>query len=857
MRSCVLGILAHVDAGKTTLSEALLYHGGVLRRAGRVDTRDAFLDTNDVERERGITVFSKMAQLPLEGLHLTLLDTPGHVDFAAETERALSVLDACVLLISATDPIRSHTKTLWQLLRRRGVPTLIFVNKMDLTSGVRRSEIIDRLRASLSPECVDFTLVGSPSFAEEVAGASERLMAKFFDGEPITDEAITREIECSHIFPVWFGSALKGEGVDGFLSGLCRFLPTPTYGDTLGAKVYKISRDPSGARLTYLKVTGGTLRAKQTLTLRSQNGEFAEEKVEGIRLYSGEKYKALTEAPAGGLYAVTGLDSSYAGQGIGMEYREREMTLEPILTYRLTLPDGVNPYDAYGRLLPLGEEDPSLHLSYDDTAKEIRVSLMGEMQLQILSRVILDRFGLAVTFGEGDIVYKETVAAPVRGAGHFEPLRHYAEVHLEISPLPAGSGIVCDADCPTDVLALNWQRLILTHLEQKVHRGVLVGAPLTDVRITVKGGRAHLKHTEGGDFRRATYRAVRQGLMKAESVLLEPYFDFTVDLPEGQLGRAMSDLSALYAKLEPPILNGERATLSGKAPSVCIRSYAQELRAYTKGEGQITLTMAGYYPAHNADEVIGARGYDPMLDEWNTPNSVFCKNGSGYVVPWDEADDLMHAPPNDGTSTESESVGVVRQSKTSYATSKEEDRALEAIFERTYGKIKKRVASERTEYKASEAKEHSTPRSKPKPRGDEYVLVDGYNIIFAWEELRRMAQRSLNDARDALIRILSNYAGYRRCRVIVVFDAYLVKKGEGSVEQAGNISVVYTKEKQTADAYIERTSRELAREHFVRVATSDAVEQMIILGGGAYRISAREFYDEVSLTDAEIQNFLS
>ena len=854
MRRCVVGILAHVDAGKTTLSEAMLYRGGAIRRAGRVDRGDAFLDNDAIERERGITVFSKMASLPLGDLDLTLLDTPGHADLVTECERALSVVDACILVLSATDPIRAHTRTLWHLLMQKQIPTVMFINKMDLCTDARRSEILAGLRAAFAQECVDFTLRDRGRFLEEVSGASESLMQKFFDGEDISDGEIREEIRARHIFPVYFGSALRTDGVDALLEGLVRFLPTPTYGDTLGLKVYKIARDSAGARLSYLKVTGGTLHAKETVRLRRENGEFVTEKVESIRLYSGEKYKNVTEAAAGGLYAVLGLSATYAGQGIGAAYRERESAFEPILTYRIELPEGVDPYDAYQRILPIGEEDPSLRLTYDEATKEIKLSLMGEIQLEVLSRILHDRFGLAVTFGEGDILYKETIADSVCGAGHFEPLRHYAEVHLELSPMPAGSGIVCESDCSTDVLAQNWQRLILTHLGQKVHRGVLTGSPLTDVKITVKGGRAHQKHTEGGDFRRATYRAVRQGLMKAESVLLEPYFDFTVELPEGQLGRAMTDLSTLGARLELPKMEDGRVSLRGRAPYVCIRHYARELRAYTKGEGHIQLTMAGYFPAHNADEVILAKGYDPLLDEWNTPHSVFCKGGSGYVVPWDEADALMHAPPEAEYADDGAPVRAVRQTRTSYADAREEDRALEAIFEQTYGKIKKRTVTEKVEYAApTPEREH---RPKPKPKGDTYVLVDGYNIIFAWDELRRLGERSLVDGRDALIRIMANYAGYRRCKVIVVFDAYLVRGGEGSVETMGNLSVVYTRERQTADAYIERTSRTLARDHFVRVATSDGAQQMIILGNGAYRISAREFYNEVSATDAEIRDFL-
>ena len=858
MKRATLGILAHVDAGKTTLTESMLYHVGAIKRLGRVDRGDAFLDTHTLERERGITIFSKMATLPLDELEITLLDTPGHVDFVAEVERSLEVLDGAILVLSLSDPIRSHTKTLWTLLRAHRIPTFLFVNKCDMLRR-GRAEMMREIRDALETTCaVDFSSTGTDHYYEDIASVSEKLLEKFFDGEQISEEEIRTEIARANLFPVFFGSALSGEGVGALLSGIQKYLPVPTYSDTFGAKVHKIMRDSDGVRLTYLKITGGTLKTKDVLTMRIGE-EVIEEKVEGIRLYSGEKYRALTEAKAGMLVAVQGLTRTYAGQGFGVEYHGGEPTLTPLLSYRLNLPEGINTHEAYLKLLVLLDEDPTLSLAYDERSREITVMLMGEMQLEILKRIIGERFSLDVTFSHGDIVYKETVREAVFGSGHFEPLRHYAEVHLLIEPLEYGEGTVFKSELSTDVLSRNYQRLILSHLEEKTHRGVLTGAPLTDVCITLVGGRAHNKHTEGGDFRKATYRAVRQGLMKAQSVLLEPYMDFSLTLPEGQLGRAMSDLDALHATLDAPQFDSTgTATLTGYAPLATIRHYQSDLRAYTKGEGVMSMSLRSYLPCHNSEEVIARFGYNPTLDERNPPHSVFCKGGTSIVVPWDEADAWMHAPVLErGARAEENLPETVTQEfakkSSGYESARALDKELLAIFERTYGKIKRRQIHEPVEYKPEEKVRKKAKKGPSK----EIILVDGYNIIYAFETLSAIAKVSLVDARDSLIRMLSNYAGYRKIDIIVVFDAYLVRGGVGSCEKAGEVYVVYTKEKETADAYIEKTSVTLAKEYYVRVATSDALEQMIILGAGAYRVSAREFEREILNIEEEIAAFLT
>ncbi len=848
-----VGIVAHVDAGKTTLTEALLYTAGAIKRIGRVDKGDCFLDTHSIERERGITVFSKQAVMLHEGTQITLIDTPGHMDFVTETERTFSVLDACILVISATEPIRAHTKTLWRQLAAHRIPVYIFVNKTDAAEKTH-AELLAALREELDGRCADFSLP-MPRFAEETAAVNEALMAHFFEKESLPEDAVRHEIRARRLFPVWFGSALKNQGVSAFLDGLVRYAEVPTYGDILGAKVYKIARDAQGNRLSYLKIIGGTLRTKDRLSLITEKGEETEEKVEQIRLYSGDKFRTVTEAAAGQVCVLPGLQNTFCGQGIGIAANDTRSAFEPILTYRLQLAPPTDLYTAYDILLRLAEEDPSLQPVFDEQHGELLLHLMGDIHAEILARTLLDRFGLSVTFGQGKILYKETIAAPVYGAGHFEPLCHYAEVHLHLTPLAPGTGLVFVSDCSTDFLALNWQRLVLTHLQERAHRGVLTGSPVTDMEIALVGGKAHNKHTEGGDFRQATYRALRQGLMKARSVLLEPYMSFRLELPSEFLGRAMTDLTLCAASLDAPETVGKTAVLTGTGPVATLRSYPAELRAYTRAEGHMQLTFAGYFPCHNTEEVTAACSYDPLLDDRHTPHSVFCKNGAGYVVPWDEADALMHVPCTWEKTAAPEETRTVRASVRRYADAAEEDRDLQRIFEATYGKIKPRTVKEKTVYSADETthKPKADKARTPLPPKDRYLLIDGYNIIYAWDDLRALASPSLSHARDALIRRLCNYAGFCRENVILVFDAYLVKGGEGHVESFGPVSVVYTKEKQTADAYIERASYEIARAHTVRVATSDAAEQMIALGNGALRITPEELAEDLQEAEAQIR----
>ena len=844
MKRLTVGILAHVDAGKTTLSEGLLYSSGNILRLGRVDKRDAFLDTHSLERERGITIFSKQAMLELGNTHITLIDTPGHIDFSCEAERALSVQDYAILLISSTDGVTAHTKTLWHLLASRGIPTFIFVNKLDI-SDRNKAQLLEELRCTLSAGCVDFSQDSTPDFFEACASQDERLMEEFFANESIEVEHICRSISRRKIFPCFFGSALKMRGVEELLCGIDKYTREKQYSDTLfGAKVYKITRDPQGKRLTYLKITGGSLKTKDNIEIRLPSGESVFEKIEEIRLYSGDKYKSASQVSGGSVCAVLGPTSTRVGMGLGFELSDTQ-TLTPVLDYRMILPREANPYETYMRLMALSEEDPSLAMSYEPSTHEIRVRLMGEIQIEVLKRVILDRFGVSVSFDAGEILYKETIADSVYGAGHFEPLRHYAEVHLRLDPLPEGSGIVTATECAQDTLSLNWQRLIITHIEERVHRGVLTGSPLTDVKITLTAGKAHLKHTEGGDFRQATYRAVRQGLMKSEAVLLEPTFDFRIELPRDNLGRLMNDITAMYGSATSPEINENTAILEGNCPVATMRSYASELRAYTRGEGKIALTVGPYMPCHNTAEVMARRGYSPELDERNPAGSVFCKGGSGYAVPWDEADELMHITPT-GVSKEiaEQTLSVRVPKKLDYRGTVEEDKELMRIFESTYGKIKKRTVSEKRENAAPGSEKRERPK-KLKPKGEEYIIIDGYNFLFAVDDLRRIAEGDLARARDVLTRLMCDYAAFRRCRVIIAFDAYKRRGGEGSVEEIGPVTVVYTRESQTADAYIERTTYEIAEEHSVRVVTSDYQEQLVILGNGGLRVSAREFYAEI------------
>ncbi len=853
MKRITVGILAHVDAGKTTLSEGLLYSAGVIDKLGRVDKRDAYLDTFSLERERGITIFSKQAILNFGDTVITLVDTPGHVDFSCEAERALSVQDYAILVISAPDGVLAHTRTLWGLLRRRGIPTFIFVNKTDISERTRL-EIMAEIKKELSPSAADFS---SDNVKEEdAAGADEALMQEYFDTGALSDASIKEAIRERRLFPCFFGSALKMNGIKEFLADLDRYTETKKYSERIfGARVYKISRDPAGKRLTYLKITGASLHTKDTLTLRDREGNVYFDKIEEIRLYSGNKYKSAKSAEAGEICAVLGLSHSEVGMGLGFEKND-EPTLSPVLDYKMILPADVSVYEIYLKLLVLSEEDPSLSISYSERAKEIRVRLMGEIQIEVLKRVIKDRFDIDVSFGEGAILYKETVLETVHGAGHFEPLRHYAEVHLTIEPLPEGSGIVAATDCSTDLLALNWQRLVMTHIEERIHRGVLTGAPLTDVKITLTAGRAHQKHTEGGDFRQATYRAIRQGLMKAKSVLLEPTFDFVIELPTDFLGRAMNDITSMHGRCDPPEINGNIATLCGNAPVKTMRSYANELRAYTKGEGKLKMTVGAFAPAHNAEEVISATEYDPVLDERNTPNSVFCKAGSGYVVPWDEADALMHVGHDAGNENIILEERAVRSERKDYKGTAAEDKELMRIFENTYGKIKRRKINEQTVNEAPTERKAEKPQ-KQKPRGADYLLIDGYNFIFAIDEFRRLAEKDISLARDTLTRIMCDYSAFKKVKVIIVFDAYKRRGGEGSREELGDVSVVYTREAETADAFIERTTHDIAKEHRVRVVTSDMQEQLIVLGSGGLRVSAAEFSRELQLTDAEIKEVIN
>ena len=851
MKKLVLGILAHVDAGQTTLSEALLYRGGALRKLGRVDHRDAFLDTDTIERERGITIFSKQALLSLGDTEVTLLDTPGHVDFSAEAERTLRVLDCAVLVISGTDGVQAHTRTLWRLLERYGVPTFLFVNKMDL-AGADRFGLMEELKRRLDGGCVDFSSAPE-EWAEEAAVCDEGVLERYLEDGTVTDGDVTDMIRQRKLFPCFFGSALKVEGVDGFLDALARYAPVPDYPADFGARVFKVSRDGQGARLTYLKVTGGTLRVKAVLT---EDGEKADQ----LRIYSGAKFKTVEEAPAGTVAAVTGLSRTCPGDGLGFEKNWTGPLLEPVLNYRVELTDGTDPQTALSRLRQLEEEDPQLHVVWNEQAKEIHIQLMGEVQMEILCRRLRERFGMEVSFGEGAICYRETIANAVEGIGHFEPLRHYAEVHLLLEPAPRGSGLILTADCPTDELDLNWQRLILTHLAEKPHLGVLTGSPITDMKLTLVAGRAHVKHTDGGDFRQATYRAVRQGLMQAESVLLEPWYDFRLELPAEQVGRAMSDLQRMNGETAPPETFGEETVLTGSAPVAALRGYAAEVTAYTRGRGRLLCTPAGYRPCANQAEVVEAVGYDPERDVDNTPDSVFCGHGAGYTVKWDEVPAHQHVDSGLrlGVKAPEEAPTPQPRRSESYAGTLRQDKELQAIFERTYGPVKQRsfVQPRAPRRPVSTDSEEEKRAIREQFRGEEYLLVDGYNIIFAWDELKAIARDSLDAARKTLCDLLCDYQGYKKCHVIAVFDAYKVKGGLGSVEKYHNIHVVYTKEAETADAYIEKATYEIGQKHRVKVATSDGPEQLIILGHGALRLSASNFHEEMEQVRSRIADVL-
>ena len=887
MKKLVIGILAHVDAGKTTLSEELLYLCGEIRKIGRVDHGDAFLDTYELEKERGITIFSKQALLKTENMEVTLLDTPGHVDFSAEMERTLQVLDYAILVINGMDGVQSHTMTLWRLLERYQIPIFLFVNKMD-QQGTDHDALLNDLKQHLHENCVDFgrtqdTDYGmyelTPEQLENIAVCEEDLLETYLETDIVEDRDIVRLIVQRKIFPCYFGSALKEKGVKDFWNGVQQYTAEPERPTEFGAKVFKIARDEQGNRLTYMKITGGSLKVK-TLLSSNSNGQILpgrkaeeaawEEKADQIRLYSGAKYELTSEAEAGTVCAVTGLTRTYPGEGLGIEQESELPILEPVLNYQIILPDDCDPHQMLQKLRQLEEEEPQLHILWDSQFSEIHAQLMGEVQIEILKKLIWDRFHVAVEFGAGSIVYKETVAEPVEGVGHFEPLRHYAEVHLLIEPGEPGSGCQFFTACSEDVLARNWQRLILTHLEEKEHIGVLTGSPLTDVQITILTGRAHAKHTEGGDFRQATYRAVRQGLRKARNILLEPYYEFRLEVPAEMIGRAMADVQKMQGTFDAPEVEGETAILKGTAAVAQMRDYQKEVVSYTHGTGKLFCSLKGYAPCKNQDEVVQNIGYDPEADLENPTGSVFCAHGAGFVVPWDQVEAYMHlqsgvdmdeldseswyedvgSAQNPGTAVDNANIsGNIsgKNGKFSYSGSYEEEKELQAIFERTFGPMKR----DRTAFQKKTV-HSSTPATRyraGKPRQEEYLLVDGYNIIFSWEELNELAKENIHAACDKLMDILSNYQGYRKCTLILVFDAYKVEGHAEEVIPYHNIYVVYTKEAETADQYIEKTVHRIGRQYQVTVATSDGLEQVIIMGQGAHRISARGLKKEIEDTE--------
>ena len=864
-KQITMGILAHVDAGKTTLSEGILYTCKAIRKLGRVDHQDAFLDTNTLERNRGITIFSKQAECTLGEFGITLLDTPGHVDFSAEMERTLQVLDYGILVISGADGVQGHTETLWRLLSRYQIPVFLFINKMD-QPGTDRETLLVELKEKLDTNCVDFSAdQTSEDWKEQVAVCDEQVMEAYLEGEEISRVQIQKMIRERKLFPCYFGSALKLTGVKEFLEDLKLRIRESSYPESFGAKIYKITRDSQGERLSHMKITGGALKVKSVLS-NGKPGERGEgiwqEKVNQIRIYSGEKYTMVSEVKAGTVCAVTGLTATYPGQGLGSEQASDMPVLEPVLSYRIGLPEEVNGHQALLQLRQLEEEEPLLHIVWNGTLGEIYAQVMGEVQIEILKSLIKERFGMTVTFDEGNIVYKETILEPVEGIGHFEPLRHYAEVHLLLEPGETGSGLTFATDCSEDVLDRNWQRLILTHLEEREHKGVLLGAPITDMKITLLTGRAHIKHTEGGDFRQATYRAVRQGLRKAKSQLLEPYYEFRLEVPSEQVGRSMTDIQKMLGEFDPPKTEGEMTVLTGSAPVVTMRDYQKEVISYTSGRGRLSCTLKGYYPCHNQEEVVEAVGYDPEADLENPTGSVFCAHGAGFVVNWDRVEDYMHvesgwnAPA--GQETKPEKPVTAKNWKEENEKYLATEKELEEIFERTYGPIRK-LGEEppagrsvkgwkksRRDPLEGYGKSSSDYKQKKTPDGEkEYLLVDGYNIIFAWEDLKELAAVNIDGARERLMDILCNYQGFKKSTLILVFDAYKVKGNPGSVETYHNIHVVYTKEAETADQYIEKTVHEIGRKYRVTVATSDQLEQVIILGQGGQRMSARELLEDV------------
>ena len=886
MEKLVIGILAHVDAGKTTLSEGILYLTGKIRKLGRVDHKDAYLDTYNLERERGITIFSKQAEFELGNRGITLLDTPGHVDFSAEMERTLQVLDYAILVINGADGVQGHTMTLWRLLARYQIPTFLFINKMD-QDGTDKEKLLAELKKRLSDNCVDFTWENTSGmenstdetaekaedeisdlqsqFLEDISVCDEELLEKYLETEKISTSDIQKVIKERKLFPCFFGSALKMTGVEEFLHGLEKYCETPIYPSEFGAKVFKIARDDQGNRLSYMKITGGTLKVKELLT--------DTEKADQIRIYSGVKFELAKEAPAGTICAVTGLSQTHPGQGFGIE-RESEMpVLEPVLNYRILLPEDCDVHQMLKKLKELEEEEPELHIVWNEQLGEIHAMLMGEVQIEILKHLIWERFHVAVEFGTGNIVYKETIAEPVEGVGHFEPLRHYAEVHLLLEPGELGSGLQFFTACSEDVLDRNWQRLILTHLEEREHPGVLTGSPITDMQITLITGRAHLKHTEGGDFRQATYRAVRQGLKKAKSVLLEPYYEFRLEIPGDMIGRAMTDIQKMNGTFQQPEADeDDMMVLKGSAPVSMMRDYQTQVTSYTKGRGRLFCSLKGYAPCQNQEEIVEEIGYDSERDLDNPTGSVFCAHGAGFVVPWYEVEDYMHLEGVD----ESELGGTIPKGEESIAGNRngrnqgdsgycppknagvgsyEDEEELKAIFERTFGPVKRYKEPEfkRTFSSKSDSSSYYRNSSSAKKKEKEYLLVDGYNIIYAWEDLKELADANLHAAQTKLMDILSNYQGFKKCTLILVFDAYKVEGHAEEVITYHNIHVVYTKEAETADQYIEKTVHKIGRENQVTVATSDGLEQIIIMGQGAHRMSAKGLRDEIRSTENQIR----
>lgn len=854
MKKIVVGILAHVDSGKTTLSEAMLYHSGTISKLGRVDSKNSFLDTFSLERSRGITIFSKQALLKYKETDITLIDTPGHVDFSAETERTLQVLDYAILVISATDGVQSHTQTLWKLLAKYKVPCFIFVNKTDL-DGADKDVVLYQLKTKLSDGCVDFTLPDD-ELNENIALCDDVLLEKY-EEDSLGKQDVILAIKNRKVFPCMFGSALKLDGVDAFMDLINDYTEQPQYGSDFGAKVYKISED-KGQRLTMMKITGGTLKVKEIL---KSEKNINSEKVNQIRLYSGEKFTAVDEATAGTVCAVTGITFTNSGDGLGVEDNSSIPMLTPVLTYTVNVPDGTDANTVLSDMRILEAEDPQLKVEWNERYSEIHIKLMGDIQLEVLQTLFADRFGINISFGKGSIIYKETIEEAVEGVGHFEPLRHYAEVHLLLKPGKRGSGLVFKTDCKEDVLDKNWQRLILTHLYEKTHIGVLTGSPITDMEIILKSGKAHPKHTEGGDFRQATYRAVRQGLRSAKSILLEPYYDFVLEIPNENVGRAMSDIQLMHGTFNPPELDGEMSVLTGSAPVSAMCDYAGTVRQYTRGVGKLSCTLKGYEPCHNAEEVIAEFDYNPDSDTDNTCDSVFCSKGAGYNVKWDEVKSHMHLPSILSTPKSEYAPTCLAGRMSNYADKNDLfalDKELMEIFEQTYGKIKHKNPNN-SHFTFTEKTEKQNPKKMPKtPKYEEpeYLLVDGYNVIFSWDNLKKLADSSIDGARNALINILCNYQGYKRCEVIVVFDAYKVKGNHREIEKVNNITVVYTKEAETADMYIEKASLDLAKKHKVRVVTSDALEQVIILGNGALRVSSREFQGEVKSAEENIRTII-